>query len=196
MSGLESGVVIYLMRHGPPAQAGLLLGHTDVPPLVADCPFMLERARHVPVSRIVSSDLGRANRQAACLAQHLQVPLASDPRWRELDFGAWDGLAPEVVGEAALSRFWNDPDASPPPEGETWSRIRNRVAAALEGIEAHTLVVTHAGAMRATVSVLTGLDHRGVWALDLPYRALVTLRLWPGRPLSGQVIGLNTGRQE
>ena len=66
----------------------------------------------------------------------------------------------------------------------------------LAGLENKSLVVTHAGAMRAAVSVLTGQDHRAVWALDLPYRALLSLRIWPGKPLAGQIIGLETGYRE
>lgn len=191
-----NGHIIHLMRHGPPEQAGLLLGHTDAPPLVAECPVMLGRVEHLPVARVVTSDLCRASLQAAHFVRHLDVPLTRDPRWREMDFGAWDGLAPHAVDQAALSRFWADPDANPPPGGERWSRLCDRVGMALEGIGADTLVVTHAGAMRAALSVLTGLDHRGVWALDLPYRALLTLRVWPGKPLAGQIVGLETGYRE
>jgi len=57
------------------------------------------------------------------------------------------------------------------------------------------IVVSHAGAMRAAVSVLTGLDHRGVWAFNLPYGALLSIRVWRGEgsePASGQIVGLRT----
>lgn len=188
--------VVHLLRHGPPARTGLLLGHLDEPPLVAECPVMLGRVAHLPVRSIVSSDLRRTSIQAAHLAEWLDVPFLRDPCWRELDFGAWDGLSPEDIDEAALSRFWEAPDASPPPQGERWSDLCRRVHEGLAGLSTETLVVTHAGAMRAALSVLTGLDHRGVWAVDLPYRALVSLRIWPGRPLSGQIIGLETGYRE
>ena len=42
------------------------------------------------------------------------------------------------------------------------------------------------------VAVLTGLDHRGVWAIDLPYGALMNLRIWPGEAPTGQIVGLQT----
>lgn len=188
--------IIHLLRHGPPARTGLLLGHLDEPPLVSECPVMLGRVAHLPIQRIVSSDLRRTGLQAAHLAESANVPLSHDPRWRELFFGAWEGLAPETIDETALARFWDDPDANPPPRGERWSQLCQRVREGLAGLENNTLVATHAGAMRAAVSVLTGQDHRAVWALDLPYRALLSLRIWPGKPLAGQIIGLETGYRE
>jgi alpha-ribazole phosphatase len=185
--------IVHLLRHGPPVRTGLLLGHTNEPALNPDCPKMWARVEGLAIAQVVASDLSRASAQAANLAHHIGVPFSPDAGWRELDFGAWDGLAAEVVDGAALARFWNDPEAHPPPAGERWSRLCARVAASLADLTSQTLVVTHAGAMRAALAVLTGLDHRGVWALDLPYRALLSLRIWPGKPASGQVIGLATG---
>lgn len=192
----NDGFVIHLLRHGPVEQTGLLLGHRDDPPINPDCPVMLERVRNLPIRRVVSSDLRRARLQAHNLAQHLEVPLSLNANWRELDFGAWEGLFPGAIEEQALADFWSDPDASPPPEGERWSVLCARAASGLATIGPDTLVVTHAGTMRAALSVLTGLDHRSGWALDLPYRACLTLRIWPGEALAGQVIGLETGYRE
>jgi alpha-ribazole phosphatase len=181
-----------LLRHGPPLRTGLLLGHVDEPALLDDCPIMRARVQPLTIRTIVASDLRRACGQAATLAQRREVPLRVDPEWRELDFGDWDGLAPETLAPHALAAFWNDPEASPPPGGERWSSLRARVTTALDRVDGDTLIVTHAGAMRAALSVLTGLDHRGVWALNLPYRALMSLQVWPGTPPSGQVTALVT----
>ena len=188
--------IVHLLRHGPPERTGLLLGHLDEPPLVADCPIMLERARALPVRQIVSSDLSRTGLQAEHLAGHLGVPLTYAPCWRELDFGAWEGMAPDMIDPQALSHFWSDPGGNPPPGGECWPDLCKRVRSGLTDLETGTLVVSHAGAMRAALSVLTGLDHKDVWAIGLPYRALVSVRIWPGSPLSGQIIALETGYRE
>lgn len=185
--------VVHLLRHGPPMRTGLLLGHTDEPAIDPDCPQMRALVERLLIKQIVASDLIRASAQAENLARQLAVPLTLDVGWRELAFGAWDGLAPEVLDREALARFWNDPEGHPPPDGECWSSLCARVGRSLAALATDTLVVTHAGAMRAVLSVLTGLDHRGVWALDLPYRALLSLRIWPGPPASGQVIGLAVG---
>lgn len=184
---------VHLLRHGPPVRTGLLLGHTDEPALDPDCTRVRDRVQHLPLREIVASNLVRAAVQARNLSRHLGLPLTLDPRWRELAFGAWDGSPPDAVDQQALARFWDDPEGHPPPGGERWSCLRARVAAALGALSDGALVVTHAGAMRAALSVLTGLDHRGVWAVDLPYRALLSVRIWPGDPASGQVIALCPG---
>jgi len=188
-----SGVVIHLLRHGPPVRTGLLLGHCDEPATAPRAPTLIARASWLKVGTIATSDLRRAAETAEALAATMGLKFAIDPRWRELDFGAWDGKASTDLPAADMARFWNDPDGNPPPAGERWTELRQRVRAALAELTGPSLVVTHAGAMRAAVSVLTGLDHRGVWALDLPYGALLSLRIWPGEQLTGQIVGLDAG---
>ncbi|MBT0667451.1 histidine phosphatase family protein [Novosphingobium profundi] len=191
-----SARVVHLVRHVPPLRPGLLLGHCDLSAELADCPQLRTRVANLAISRIVSSDLRRCSVQAARLAETLQVPLALAPDWRELDFGAWDGFEPGALDAEAVAAFWDDPEANPPPYGERWSQLCRRIERALRALPDKALVVTHAGSMRAALSVLTGLDHRGVWALDVPYRARLSLRIWEGDKLSGQVIGLDTGPVE
>lgn len=186
-------VTLHLLRHGPPLRPGLLLGRTDVAARDPGCARLLAPARTLDVAGIVSSDLRRARASAEALAQARALPLAVDPRWRELDFGDWDGRAPDAVPQADLARFWDDPDASPPPGGERWSALCHRVGQAIRERDRATLVVTHAGAMRAAVSVLSGLDHRAVWALDLPYGALLSFKVWPGEKPAGQITDLRSG---
>lgn len=188
-----SGFVIHLLRHGPPVRTGLLLGHCDEPAAAPHAPTLISRAASCNVAAIVTSDLRRAADTAAALAAVMALPMTHDSRWRELDFGLWDGRAAADLPAQDMARFWNDPDSCPPPEGERWTELRHRVGAALDDLTGPTLVVTHAGAMRAAVSVLTSLDHRGVWALDLPYGALLALRIWPGPDLAGQIVGLDAG---
>ena len=53
-----------------------------------------------------------------------------------------------------------------------------------------TLIVTHGGAMRAALHILCGFDRHRVWAFDLPYAALLSLRVWPGDPPTAQVMAL------
>lgn len=191
-------MILHLLRHGPPVRPGLLLGHTDDPACDESGANLSPVLHTVTIRRIVTSDLRRACGAAQVLAATRGVPLTIDPRWRELDFGTWDGLAPQAVPAVDLARFWDDPDACPPPDGESWSALRERVRQATAEIvngklADGTLVMTHAGAMRAAISCLTGLDHRAVWALDLPYGALLSLRIWPGDALAGQIVGLQSG---
>lgn len=167
------------MRHGEPVLTGRLLGHADVPATPAGVAACATAAASLgSVSAIVSSDLSRATASAAAAAEALDLPIRTDPRWRELDFGDWDGQAAADLDPQALARFWDDPDAFPPPGGERWTGLVRRVGAALADIDADTLVVTHAGAMRAVLAAACGFDARQVWAFDLPCAAVLTLALW------------------
>ncbi|MCW1427484.1 histidine phosphatase family protein [Novosphingobium sp. JCM 18896] len=194
---MSEGFRLHLLRHGAPEVPGLLLGRSDAAPTPGGIAACVERTRDLAVEAIVSSDLSRAAAAAGAIAESRNLKSTSDPRWRELDFGIWDGRAPHEIDAQALARFWDDPDAYAPPQGERWSDLVARVGTAIGELSPRdTLIVTHGGAMRAALSVLCGFDHRFGWALDLPYAALLTFRVWPGdrpgdRP-AGQVVGLRT----
>jgi len=185
-----SGIQLHLMRHGAPVQTGLMLGHADMPISEAGCSACFERGRRLHVAAIVSSDLKRARRPADLIAAWQDVPLHYDSRWRELDFGQWDGAAPADLPQAELAAFWDDPDRSAPPGGETWAGLCDRVSAALAEIDRSTLVVAHAGSIRAALSRLLGWDYRQSWSLALPYTALVSLTVWPASKRTAQITGL------
>lgn len=190
-----SSFALHLLRHGVPEGAGRLIGATDALPTAAGIAVCVEQAHDLGVELLIASDLSRARLAGEAIAAKTGVSLAIDPRWRELDFGQWDGLAPGEVDSAALARFWDDPDGCAPPNGERWSDLVQRVSAALHDLAVRpTLVVTHGGAMRAALAVLCGLDVRQTWAIDLPYASLLSLRVWPGtkmaEKLTAQIVGL------
>jgi alpha-ribazole phosphatase len=182
---------LHLLRHGEPERAGRMLGRTNCPSIAAGIEACAARARPLGVEAIVSSDLSRALTAAEEISRSHGLPITVDPRWRELDFGVWDGLAAYEIDQSALGRFWEDPDGNPPPEGERWSMLIARVAAALGDLPSRdTLIVTHGGAMRAALAHLCGLEQRHTWAFELPYTALLSFKVWPGDPPSAQVVGL------
>lgn len=183
--------LIHLMRHGEPERAGRLLGRTGAAATAAGIASCADQVEGLEVSAILSSDLLRARASAEAAAAVLGRTVTIDPRWRELDFGDWDGLAPTAIDSAALGRFWADPDANPPPGGERWSALVARVGEALAILPGGpVLVVTHGGAMRAALALLCGFEPRAAWAIDLPYAALLSVRVWPGDPPSAQIVAL------
>jgi len=185
---------LHLMRHGEPEGAGRLIGHADAAPTSVGIAACVERARSLALEVLVASDLSRARLAAEAIGGHMAMTPTTDPRWRELDFGAWDGRLPAEVNAAALARFWDDPDAHAPPGGESWSAILSRVSCALSELAARsTLVVTHAGTMRAALAALCGFGLQQAWAFDLPYAGLLSLRVWPGEgaePRTAQIVAL------
>jgi len=185
-----TALTVHLMRHGAPQLAGRLLGHMDAPSLPEGLALCVERARALDFTQLVTSDLSRARSPGAVIAAERGVPQREDARWRELNFGAWEGADPATLDQQALSRFWDDPDAFPPPDGERWSDLCDRVRGALDALEPDALVICHAGAMRAALSITCNFNVRQGWAVDLPYGAVLSLRLWPGDAPSGQITGL------
>lgn len=186
-----SSFPLYLLRHGEPEGAGRLIGLTDAPPIAAGIAACADQVRNLAAEVLIASDLSRARLAGEAIALATGAPLSIDPRWRELDFGAWDGMAPGDVEGAALARFWDDPDGHAPPGGERWSALVERVSSALGDLAARpTLIVTHGGAMRAALAVLCGFDMHQTWAVDLPYNCLLTLRVWPGATPTAQIAGL------
>ncbi|KKW91954.1 histidine phosphatase family protein [Sphingobium chungbukense] len=182
--------ILHLMRHGAPQLAGRLLGHLDAPPEADGIEACVARSRGLDFARVVTSDLSRAMAPGAIIADERGLSHSVDARWRELYFGRWEGADPAALPGEALARFWDDPEVFPPPGGERWSDLQARVSAALADLTGPALVICHAGAMRAALAVLCGFYLRQGWAIDFPYGALLSLRVWPGKPLSGQITGL------
>lgn len=183
---------LHLMRHGAPQSPGLLLGHSDAPSDPAAMQPCIDRARTIDFAQVISSDLVRASAPAAQIAAERQIPHHTDARWRELHFGEWEGADPATLAPLALGRFWDAPDDYPPPGGERWTDLRLRVEKTLASIDQPTLIVSHAGAMRAALTLLCGFTYTQAWAIDLPYAALLSLRVWRGEALSAQITGLAT----
>ena len=182
---------LHLLRHGAPETPGLLMGRTDGAPTAGGIAACAAQAVGLGIEQLVSSNLRRSTAPGEAIGKAAGLPLTIDPRWRELDFGDWDGLASSAVDPDAFGRFWDDPDAFPPPGGERWSALVARVAAAIGDLApVPTLIVTHGGAMRAALHALCGFDQRQLWAFDLPYAARLSLRVWPGEPTGAQIVGL------
>jgi alpha-ribazole phosphatase len=181
---------LHLLRHGRPEGAGRLIGHTDAAPLAEGIVLCRARAAGLSVEAVVGSDLARAQIAAEAIATDKSLPCTLDARWREIDFGQWENVLPANLPPGALEGLHDDPDGHAPPGGERWSDLRARIAAALDDIGRDTLVVTHAGAIRAALAVLLGLEYRHTPGFLLPYGALVSLRLWPGETRFAQITGL------
>ena len=186
-----SGFTLHLLRHGAPETPGLLIGRTDGEPTREGIAACMAQAEDLGIEQLITSDLRRCHAAGKAIGAALDKPLIIDPRWRELDFGDWDGSAASAIDRDALGLFWKDPDAHPPPGGERWSALAARVSAAIGDLApVPTLVVTHGGAMRAALHSLCGFDQRQLWAFDLPYAALLSLRVWPSNKPTAQISGL------
>jgi broad specificity phosphatase PhoE len=114
------------------------------------------------VEWIVASDLARAAETAAILGRALGLSVVVEPGLRELDAGAWTGLARVQIAESdtdALERFdARDPDARA-GGGECRREVLRRARRALAVLAAQqpgrrVAVVTHQGVIESLVPEL------------------------------------------
>jgi broad specificity phosphatase PhoE len=111
------------------------------------------------ISAIVSSPLQRAVQTAEEVAAVTGVGVTTDEDFRETDFGAWEGLTFAEVRErwpAELTTWLADP-AVPPPGGESFAAVSERVTAALHRVlqdrEHQTvLIVSHVTPIKTLVA--------------------------------------------
>src|SRR5687767_6054434 len=113
---------LILVRHGESTWNAeeLLQGQLDPP--------LSERGREqsralagplerLPDERVICSDLGRARQTAELLGLR---PARFDPRWREIDVGAWGGRpAAEIDAQGGELTNWRGGPRTA-PNGESW----------------------------------------------------------------------------
>ncbi len=128
--------------------------------------------------RIVTSPLVRCAAFAEAAARRFDLPLTVDPRLREIDFGAWDGMTADqivAVDRVALEKFWADPAANPPPGGEPMADFSCRVEEGFRDLLRYrepTLVVAHGGPIRVIRSLVEGVSMAEALMLRVPHGSL------------------------
>jgi alpha-ribazole phosphatase len=186
-----------LLRHGEPELRDCFLGRLDSPATQRGIDSCINAVSGIDIGHIISSPLQRSAAAAQAIAASLGLQVDLDSRWQELDFGAWDGRSAQAIGQVEareLHDFWTDPDLHPPPGGERWSQIKDRVSAAMNetakrSFKRPVLVVSHAGAIRAALAVACSFGFAETMRLDLPYAAQVHLTMFdePGATPSGLI---------
>jgi alpha-ribazole phosphatase len=174
---------IWLVRHGLTAWNAQkrYCGHSDIPLAPAgrgQARWLASQLRGVPLRAIYSSDLARARATAEFIARGRPAPVevAVSGAWREIAFGAWEGLTYAEIAGAFAQRldFFTDPEHFAPPGGESLSDLLRRVQPALTGILQDSFsgagdiaIVSHGGTLRGLLCVLLGLPLRQQWQLRL-----------------------------
>jgi probable phosphoglycerate mutase len=159
--------------------AGRFQGHTDIP--LDDLGVaQAERAAAmlaslVPV-RLVSSDLQRAKQTATALAQRSGLQVEVDPRLRETNGGAFEGLLRQEIVDRFPEQWqaWRhgDPD-TPVGGGESRREVAARMVQAItevrDGLADGELAVvaSHGGCSRLAITALLGLPLEDVDVLGV-----------------------------
>ena len=174
-------VRLYLIRHGETEwnKSVRFQGQQEIPlnetgRMQAD--LIGKRLAGEGIEAIYSSDLGRAWETAKIIAQNLNIhpgDLKKEASFREVNFGAWEGLTFSQRKEkdpAYLKKWMNDPVRTVCPGGESYLEHFQRVEKGLKDLlqkEAGKKValVTHGGPIRAIVQSALGLPPLSFWNL-------------------------------
>lgn len=174
--------ILHLVRHAPVASqfGDLCFGQHVDPPIEQGRAFScIDTLRALEPTRVVSSPARRARETASLIA----APFTVDSRWAERDFGIWEGRrwadcwaeVPEAV-LSSVERYL----AFTPDGAESHREVLARVADAMRDIDATTVVVTHAGTIRAAL-VCAGVSPEATYSTALPHLSVTTFTRAPNR---------------
>jgi alpha-ribazole phosphatase len=172
---------VVLIRHPAPAvAAGVCYGATDLPlagDATAAAAELLGRLRADGLAmpdEIVTSPLRRCAAVAEALGASLRVAVRSEPRLREIDFGAWEMRTWDEIGPAALDRWQADLMGAREHGGESAAQFVARVVPAAVSLERGAgappvIGITHAGVIRALASHWLGVPLANLLTRPIAY---------------------------
>jgi broad specificity phosphatase PhoE len=171
-----SAAEIVLVRHGETVgQSSIrLYGATDV----ALSSLGLQQIERVAAvvegcAAVLASPLQRSRVAAERVAAG-RVPVTVVPEFAEVDFGAWEGLTFEEVGQRdpdGLRRFHAEGLEFAYPGGESrrgfWDRVQGGARRVLAPVSTRVAAVLHKGVIKAAIAALTGMSHAEAAALPV-----------------------------
>jgi broad specificity phosphatase PhoE len=175
---------IVFIRHGETDMVGRFCGQSD-PELNAagetQVTRLAEEVATLGIERIYSSDLRRASRTAAAIAQRVGVGVDYLPALREIHFGLWECLNWQEIQDRfprEAGDWLREFPLRSAPDGEAYvdftARVDAVIAPCLEEAARTTIaVVTHRGVMRYALTRFFGFLEDEAWAKTAPYCATV-----------------------
>ncbi|EXU74399.1 2,3-diphosphoglycerate-dependent phosphoglycerate mutase GpmB [Erwinia papayae] len=161
---------VYLVRHGETVwnAARRLQGQSDsalTEKGEQQAYQVAERMKHLGITHIISSDLGRTQRTAAIIADACGCEVRLDPRLRELNMGVLEQRA--LASLSAEEESWrktlvDGTENGRIPEGESMAELAARMHEALNAClhlpaGSRPLLVSHGMALGVLISTMLGL---------------------------------------
>ncbi|MBV6391856.1 MAG: Phosphoserine phosphatase 1 [Anaerolineales bacterium] len=153
---------------------------------VRQAELLAKRLSTEKMDAIVTSDLIRAveTAKAVCALRENPPIIATDPRWRELSFGKWEGLNQDEIkaqwqDEAKV--WYADIVHAVPPGGESLFQLSQRIGAALEDLKSEhkdktVLLVTHSGVIQTMMCLILGMELKRYWQFRVLQASLTVIR--------------------
>lgn len=157
-------MALTLLRHTTPDVApGICYGRTNLNVVDTFAEEALRVVASLPrIDRIVSSPLTRCAKLADFVGERTGLSPIRDARLIEMDFGRWEMQPWGDLPRHELDAWANDFLDARPHGGESVAELTARTHAAISDLntpDAHTLIVTHAGVIKAAFAALGGEHH-------------------------------------
>jgi len=189
---------LWLVRHGSTLwnSERRFCGHSDIPLSLegrAQARWLARRLRAQPVTTIYTSDLLRAQQTAEIISAKILHPVQTEvtSSWREIAFGAWEGLTYEQIVQnyPANLDFFTDPISAAPVGGESLTTLALRVQQAFIPLahapsdpsakDGDIVLVSHGGPLRVLLCLLLAMPLEQQWRLRLAPGSLSAIDFLP-----------------
>lgn len=149
-------MTVYLIRHGSTLanEQHLYCGSTDLP--LSESGKRELQALHYDIhpARFLTSGMRRTDETLKILFGN--VPFSPDPRFREVDFGAFEMHSYAQLKDTSAYQRWltGDNERNIPPDGESGLQMQKRVLEAFGELTDSTAIVTHGGVIATIMQSL------------------------------------------
>jgi alpha-ribazole phosphatase len=175
---------VYLIRHTTPAiEKGICYGQTDVP-LANSFPSEAQKVLSMlptEIEKIYTSPLERCRDLANYLGLAMGVPIKTDYRLMELDFGDWELKKWNQINEEDLNKWMANFETVPCPNGESYTDLLHRINDFLESLYAtsasRVAIVTHGGVIKTIRGKSRQEDLKDTLSLQVDYGEIWKYRL-------------------
>ncbi len=139
------------------------------------------------IDLIYTSDLQRAHETARLIAAHHTCEICTDPRLREMNFGAWEGLTYDEIKQcdpSILAAWEADILTTSTPNGETLNQLSARVETVLNDLRTQyadktILIVAHGGPLQILLCLALNLSPAMYWQFHLSPASLSEIAFYP-----------------
>ncbi len=149
----------------------------------------------LPIHKILSSPLLRAQQTAQPLAKKINLPVTIEMGFMQVSFGDWEGIPFEELDLLPeWKTFQQQPSEITPPNGESAASVRQRVHRTLlaytqeEPHESLIAIFSHGSIIRHSVSAAIGLPLNQFNQLRIAPASVSTIRFTNG---NGKLLHLN-----
>ncbi|HSO46543.1 MAG TPA: histidine phosphatase family protein [Rhizobiaceae bacterium] len=162
--------MIFLRHPRPGVEPGICYGRLDLD-IHEEGHGQIERAVELapPARLLLASPALRCRRLAEAIAFRHGLEIRFDERLWEMNMGDWEGLPWKDIPRHLSEPWLKDPFNLACPNGESFKEVQHRVTQALENHGEDTLVICHAGPIRAVQMAWTGLTFADAFASTPPY---------------------------